>query len=104
MSLLTVGAHPAILTGTVLAEVSLGLAMSSHESRLADAVVVVDQLDAFLSTSWRARIGQAFIDVTLAPWPNVTRSTFTFVASNLVHASTPVMASSVEALIDIDFT
>ena len=104
MSFVTVGAHSSVLARAVLAEVSLGLTVPAHESRFADTVVAVDKLDAFLSSAWRAGTGQAFIDVTLAPWPNVTRSAFAFIASDLVDTSTSVMASSIETFIDIDLT
>ena len=55
MPSITVGAHSPILARAVLAEVSFGLAVPAHKSRLADAVVAVYKLNAFLSSTWRAR-------------------------------------------------
>ena len=95
-------ADSAILTGVVATEVGLGLAVLALPSWLAIALVVIDQLDALLGAKRGAWIGEAFIDISLAPWSDESRSASALIASDLVHADTSMVAGSLKALIDID--
>jgi hypothetical protein len=98
------GAYAAILTGAVLTEVSLCLTVSSHEAVFANAVVVVDQLDALLGAAGRAGVGQALVDISFTSGSDKAWSTFAFVASDFVNTGSSVMAGSFETLVNIDLT
>lgn len=64
---LITAAHTSILAWTPCAIVHLYFTMSPHVTGFAVAVVVVDELDAVQSSGIRARVGQAFVDVSFAP-------------------------------------
>lgn len=82
---LRAGAHAAIVTRRVLAEVDLKLAVAAHEAGLAVAPIVVDQLDAVQRSSGRARVRQTFVDVAFTAWPDKTRRTLALEPADLVH-------------------
>jgi hypothetical protein len=96
------GAHAAVLARCGRAKVDFGLAVAPHESRLAIAVVVVDQLDAVQSPGVRARIRQALVDVALASRPHESRGTFALEPAHPVDAGAVVVASSRSAVVDVD--
>lgn len=97
-------AHAAILTRRALAKVHLDFAMDAHVAGLAVTIVIVDELHTVLSASWRARIAETFIDVTLAAWTNKPGRTFAFVAAYFVNTSAVVVACSGLAVLHVDFT
>lgn len=98
-----VRANAAVLARVFLTKVSLCLADAAHPAGFAHAVVVVHQLDAFLGAQRRARVGKAFVDISFAPWPHKSRRAFAVISTNSVDASSTVMTSSFEAVVNVDF-
>ena len=76
--------------------------MAAHESSLAVASVVVDQLDAVECSSDIARIGQTFVDVTFASRTDEAGRTFAFESADLVDAGASVVTGSFETFVDVD--
>lgn len=97
-------ANTSVLTRRTVAEVNLDLAVPSHVSWFAVTVVVIDQLDAILSAGCSARIGQALVDVTLAPRTDETWWTLAFEASDLIDAGTIVVAGICHAVVRVYLT
>lgn len=98
-----VAAYASILARITLAKVFLGLTSTSHPTRLTYAVVVIDQLDAFLRAIGRTGIGQAFVNVSFATRTDKARKTLTIVTTNFVDTGSPVMTGPFKTFIDVDF-
>jgi len=91
-------------TGSSGTEVDPGLAVLAHPSRLAVALIVVQQLHTVRCALPGAGVGQTLVDVTLAPWTCVARATLTLESSNPVNANSTVEAGSIVAFVQILFT
>lgn len=96
------GANTSVLAGRAVAEVDFDFTVTSHVSRFAIAVVIIDKLDAILSAGSSTGIGEAFVDVTFAPRTDETRWALALEASNLVDARAIVVAGVSHAVIWID--
>lgn len=93
MAAVHLGAHAAILTRAALTKVHLGLAVPAHVTGAAVTVEVVNQLYAVKRAVRVARIGQAFVDVALAPTANKPGRAPAVETAHPVHARTVVVAS-----------
>lgn len=93
----------AVLARRRRAQVHFDLAMASHVTGFAAAVVVVDQLDAVKRARIGARIRQALVDVALAFRAHEAGRTPAVVAAHLVDARTIVVARVRLAVVRVDF-
>lgn len=96
------GTNTPILTRRAVAEVHFYLAVPSHVSRLAIAMVIVDQLHAILS-SWRgARIGQTLVYVAFAFRSYESWRAFAFESANLIGARSVVVTSADRTIVHVE--
>lgn len=68
------------------------------------AVVIVHKLNTILSSDNSARIRQTLIDVSFASRSNKSKRAAAFETADFVNASTVVVASSRDAVIDVYIT
>jgi hypothetical protein len=92
----------AVLARVVTAKVPSGFAVLAREPGMAIASIVVGQLNTFLGALMGARVGQALVDISFTARPDETRSAATLIATNLVHTSASMVASTLKTLIDVD--
>lgn len=96
-------AKTTVLTRRAITEIYFDLAVTAHISRFAVAVIVVDQLYAVLSTGRGTRIRQAFVNITLASWPDETGRALAFETTHFVGAGTVIVARGHHAIVDVEF-
>lgn len=102
VSALPNGTDSSIQARRVGAEVNLDLAVSSHVTGLAVAVVVIDQLDAVQGSRVRAWVRQTLVDVAFTAGSYEARWTAAFESSNLVDTAAVVVASTRHAVVRVD--
>lgn len=95
-------AEATVLTRRAIAEIHFDLAVTAHIPGFAVAVIVVDQLYAVLSAGRGTRIRQAFVDITLASWPDETGRALAFEATDFVGAGAVIVARGHHAIVDVD--
>ena len=94
MRVVILDADATILARSALAVIDLDLARATKPPSLTYALVIIDLLDTLGSARQGARVGQAFVDVTLAPLANVTRWAVALIASNPVNTFSSMVAST----------
>lgn len=95
-------AHPTVLTRRAVAEIHLDLTVTTHVTRLAIAVIVVDQLYAILGARRGARIRQALVDIAFASRSDETGRTFALESAHLVGTGAVVMTGTYQAVVGVD--
>ena len=104
MAAQVVDAGPAVQASPSGAVVNLNIAPESTPSLLAHTLKVVDFLDTLQGALSGAWLGQTLVDIAFTPLANVSSWTPALIASNLINAGSTVMTSTLEAVINIDFT
>lgn len=102
LATLNTRANSAVVTRTRLA-IHHYFTVAAHVARVAIAFVVVHQLYTVQRADGKARIRKTFIDVTFASRTNEARWADALEAANSIHTSTPVMASTFVAIVDVVF-
>jgi hypothetical protein len=93
-----------IAAGAFRTKVLAHFTVLSHPAWFAVATVVIDQLAAVCRAVAVARVGQAFIDVSLATRPGKSCWTFTFKAAHPIDTDTAMVASTLVTLVHVDLT
>lgn len=90
------------LLGTHIQE---GFTVTAGEGTAADTQVVIGELNAVQAALRAAGVGQAFVDVPLAPLPSKARQAAAAVASNPVHTLATIEAvGAPSTVVDVFFT
>lgn len=93
-----------VMTGVVLTEVSLCLAVASLPAGLTLTLIVVDQLDTFFGSCRRARMRETFVYISFTSRTHETGAAPAFVATDLINTNTAMVTGPIEAVIFVNFT
>lgn len=102
VSVLFSRAYAAVLARRAVAKIHFDLTVTTHVTRLAVAMIVVDQLYTILRARRGARIRQAFVDIAFTSWSDKPWWTSTLETAHLVGTRAVVMTSTYHAIIDVD--
>lgn len=101
---LCVAADPTILTGSFSTEVSLALTVAPHVTWATVAPIVIHQLDTVSCPFFHTGEGQAFVDISFTPCPNIAWLATALKTPHFVHTGSSIVTSSLIAVIGVDFT